>query len=40
MNTPPVIQTLLDTDLYKFTMMQAILHHHPADHPVGFSRRT
>jgi nicotinate phosphoribosyltransferase len=30
MNTPPVIQTLLDTDLYKFTMMQAILHHHPA----------
>ena len=29
MNTP-IIRTLLDTDLYKFTMMQAILHHHPA----------
>lgn len=25
----PVITSLLDTDLYKFTMMQEILHHHP-----------
>lgn len=25
----PVIQSLLDTDLYKFTMMQVILHHFP-----------
>ncbi|WP_028450655.1 nicotinate phosphoribosyltransferase [Chitinibacter tainanensis] len=26
---PPVIESLLDTDLYKFTMMQEILHHQP-----------
>ncbi|WP_417614064.1 nicotinate phosphoribosyltransferase [Oceanisphaera sp.] len=28
--TEPVIQSLLDTDLYKFTMMQTVLHQHPA----------
>lgn len=26
---PPVIQSLLDTDLYKFTMWQTMLHRHP-----------
>src|SRR5690349_7207755 len=25
----PVIQSLLDTDLYKFTMWQTLLHRHP-----------
>ena len=24
-----IIQSLLDTDLYKFTMMQVVLHHFP-----------
>ncbi|WP_024889416.1 nicotinate phosphoribosyltransferase [Luteimonas huabeiensis] len=28
----PVIQSLLDTDLYKFTMMQAVLHQYPGAH--------
>lgn len=28
----PVIHSLLDTDLYKFTMWQAMLHRHPAAH--------
>lgn len=27
----PVITSLLDTDLYKFTMWQALLHHYPAN---------
>ena len=26
---PGIIQSLLDTDLYKFTMMQAVLHQFP-----------
>lgn len=25
----PIVQSLLDTDLYKFTMLQAVLHKHP-----------
>ncbi|MDR1461985.1 MAG: nicotinate phosphoribosyltransferase [Azoarcus sp.] len=29
MNTSPVVQSLLETDLYKFTMWQALLHGHP-----------
>src|SRR3954454_10059927 len=27
--TPMIIDSLLDTDLYKFTMMQVVLHHFP-----------
>ena len=26
---PRIIQNLLDTDFYKITMMQAVLHNHP-----------
>lgn len=29
---PPIITSLLDTDLYKFTMWQAMLHRHPQTH--------
>lgn len=27
-----IVQSLLDTDLYKFSMMQVVLHHYPAAH--------
>ncbi|XLM23099.1 nicotinate phosphoribosyltransferase, partial [Chromobacterium piscinae] len=30
--TKPIIQSLLDTDLYKFTMLQVVLHQFPAAH--------
>lgn len=29
---PPVVRSLLETDLYKFTMWQALLHGHPNSH--------
>ncbi len=29
MKLPPIIESLLDTDLYKFTMLQVYLHHFP-----------
>ena len=29
---PPLIHSLLDTDLYKFTMLQVVLHQFPASH--------
>src|SRR6185312_15334318 len=29
MNMEPVVRSLLETDLYKFTMWQAMLHRHP-----------
>ena len=32
MASDPVIQSLLDTDLYKFTMWQPMLHRHPQAH--------
>jgi nicotinate phosphoribosyltransferase len=28
----PIVRSLLETDLYKFTMWQALLHHHPGAH--------
>ena len=31
---PPIIQSLLDTDLYKFTMLQVVLHQFPETHSV------
>ncbi|HEY8025625.1 MAG TPA: nicotinate phosphoribosyltransferase [Burkholderiaceae bacterium] len=32
MSTQPVVRSLLETDLYKFTMWQALLHSHPDSH--------
>ena len=32
MNTQPVVRSLLENDLYKFTMWQALLHSHPNAH--------
>jgi len=41
MNNERVIQSLLDTDLYKLTMMQVVLHHFPeADVEYSFKCRT
>ncbi len=34
MNHQPIIQSLLDTDLYKFTMLQVVLHQFPQTHSV------
>ena len=33
-NMQPIIQSLLDTDLYKFTMLQVVLHKFPQTHSV------
>jgi nicotinate phosphoribosyltransferase len=32
MNAPPIVRSLLENDLYKFTMWQALFHSHPAAH--------
>lgn len=34
----PIIQSLLDTDLYKFTMLQVLLHRYPQTHSVYLFR--
>ncbi len=34
----PIIQSLLDTDLYKFTMLQVVLHQFPQTHSVYLFR--
>ncbi|MDO4879633.1 MAG: nicotinate phosphoribosyltransferase [Neisseria sp.] len=34
MSRPPIIHSLLDTDLYKFTMLQVVLHQFPQAHGV------
>ena len=34
MTYPPIITSLLDNDLYKFTMLQAMLHQFPQTHGV------
>ncbi|QMT30810.1 nicotinate phosphoribosyltransferase [Alysiella filiformis] len=34
MNRQPIIRSLLDTDLYKFTMLQVVLHQFPETHGV------
>lgn len=40
-NRTPIIQSLLDTDLYKFTMQQVVLHQHPgAEVEYAFRCRT
>ena len=34
MSHTPIIHSLLDTDLYKFTMLQVVLHQFPQAHGV------